>query len=193
MGELTVIEETLPSLLTGLKLIWTISRHINQNDQKFEDILEAISNEICDKVKALIDITKIFKKKPEDAIKIIQQGNSVLAKWKKEYDATKRDIEQQQTVKRWDFTRQKEIFEQSIHMRTVLSDLEQACIITQEFYAILGPDLKAVTGDAAMIDGETEKVKEQVKKLETFYTDVFSKQHEGQWNSRFTDFLGQIK
>lgn len=45
-------------------------------------------------------------------------------------------------------------------MRTVLSDLEQACVIIQEFYAILGPDLKAVTGDAAMIDGETEKVKE---------------------------------
>jgi hypothetical protein len=44
-----------------------------------------------------------------------------------------------------------------------------------------------------MIDGETEKVKEQVKKLETFYTDVFSKQHEGQWKSRFADFLGQIK
>jgi dynein heavy chain len=72
MGELPVIEETLPSLLTGLKLIWTISRHINQNDLKFEDILEAISNEICDKVKAQIDITKIFKKKPDDAIKIIQ-------------------------------------------------------------------------------------------------------------------------
>ena len=73
----------------------------------------------------------------------------MLLKWKKEYDATKRDIEQQQTVKRWDFTRQKEIFEQSIHMRTVLSDLEQACVIIQEFYAILGPDLKAVTGDAS--------------------------------------------
>jgi dynein heavy chain, axonemal len=28
-GELQVIEETLPTLLTGLKLIWTISRHIN--------------------------------------------------------------------------------------------------------------------------------------------------------------------
>ena len=51
-GDLPVIEETLPSLLTGLKLIWTISRHINQNENKMEDILESISNEICDKVKA---------------------------------------------------------------------------------------------------------------------------------------------
>ena len=52
LGKLQTIEETLPSLLTGLKLIWTISRHINQNETKMEDILEAISNEICDKVKA---------------------------------------------------------------------------------------------------------------------------------------------
>lgn len=28
-GDLSIIEETLPSLLNGLKLIWTISRHIN--------------------------------------------------------------------------------------------------------------------------------------------------------------------
>jgi dynein heavy chain len=28
-GSLAVIEETLPSLLNGLQLIWTISRHIN--------------------------------------------------------------------------------------------------------------------------------------------------------------------
>lgn len=59
-GDLQLIEETLPSLLTGLKLIWTISRHINQAEGRFEDILASISNEICDKVKAKIDITKIF-------------------------------------------------------------------------------------------------------------------------------------
>jgi dynein heavy chain len=51
-GDLQTIEETLPSLLTGLKLIWTISRHISQKEQYMEDILESISNEICDKVKS---------------------------------------------------------------------------------------------------------------------------------------------
>ncbi len=34
-GDLKAIEETLPSLLNGLKLIWTISRHINQHDTEF--------------------------------------------------------------------------------------------------------------------------------------------------------------
>jgi dynein heavy chain len=70
-GELPVIEETLPSLLNGLKLIWTISRHINQTENKMEDLLESISNEICDKVRSQIDIKRIFRLKPEVAINII--------------------------------------------------------------------------------------------------------------------------
>ena len=46
-GDLQSIEETLPTLLTGLKLIWTISRHINHQEEDFIAILEAISTEIC--------------------------------------------------------------------------------------------------------------------------------------------------
>jgi dynein heavy chain len=60
-GDLKQIEETLPSLLNGLKLIWTISRHINQTDTEFEDILESISNEICTKVRNHIQLQVIFK------------------------------------------------------------------------------------------------------------------------------------
>jgi hypothetical protein len=50
-----------------------------------EDILESISNEICDKVKAKIDITKIFKEPPHKSIEIIKQGKAVLEKWRKEF------------------------------------------------------------------------------------------------------------
>ena len=70
-GDLPQIEETLQSLLNGLKLIWTISRHINQNEGKMEDLLESISNEICEKVRAQIDIRRIFKIKPDTAINTI--------------------------------------------------------------------------------------------------------------------------
>jgi len=63
-GELREITETMKSLLDGLKLIWTISRHINHNIDQFEHILSAISNEICQKVSNKSDIKTIFKKKP---------------------------------------------------------------------------------------------------------------------------------
>jgi dynein heavy chain len=82
-GDLKGIEDTLASLLNGLKLIWTISRHINQNESKFEDILEAISNEICTKVRERIDISKILKADPREAVSIIKQGESLLEKWRK--------------------------------------------------------------------------------------------------------------
>jgi len=70
-----------------------------------------------------------------------------LDKWHSEFNKTKRDIEDQLTVKRWDFEKIKEIFKSPIYMRSVLEHLKEACIIIQEFFSILGPDLKAVTGD----------------------------------------------
>lgn len=78
-GDLKAITDTMKSLLDGLKLIWTISRHINTNIEQFEHILEAISNEICQKVRNKIDIRQIFKKKnPDDAISDIESGIQVL-------------------------------------------------------------------------------------------------------------------
>jgi dynein heavy chain len=102
-NDMSVIEETLPSLLTGLKLIWTISRLINQKETEMEEILDAISHEICDKVKSQIDITKIFKIKPSEAIVLIRKGKAVLLKWKAEFDATRTSIGNELTVKRWEF------------------------------------------------------------------------------------------
>jgi dynein heavy chain, axonemal len=45
-GNLTTIEETITSLLNGLKLVWTISRHINNNDEKMKELLTDLTNEI---------------------------------------------------------------------------------------------------------------------------------------------------
>jgi len=46
-----------------------------------EDLLEAISNEICERVKQEVNIGSIFKKDPEKAIHLIEQGIVVLQKW----------------------------------------------------------------------------------------------------------------
>lgn len=42
-------------------------------------------------------------KRPEEALKLIRQGIEVLQKWRKEFLNTKKEIEDQQTVKKWDF------------------------------------------------------------------------------------------
>lgn len=158
-GDLKAITDTMKSLLDGLKLIWTISRHINTNIEQFEHILEAISNEICQKVRNKIDIRQIFKKKnPDDAISDIESGIQVLDKWYTEFCRTRAEIENEPHSARWDFTNQKQIFEKPIHMGVILKDLKSTCRVMKEFYAILSNDLAAVTGSRSNIDNVREKV-----------------------------------
>lgn len=191
-GDLPVIEETLPSLLNGLKLIWTISRHINQNDTKMEDLLESISNEICEKVRAQIDIRRIFKINPTVAINTIIQGINVLEKWQKQFIQTKLEIEQESTVKRWDFQKSKEIFNKPKYMKQILEDIKEACNVLKEFSSLLGNDLKAVTGSSEQIDAVTDRVKECVSKLEGFPNDVFNADYDEQWKMIFEGFKHSI-
>lgn len=158
-----------------------------------EDLLESISNEICDKVRAQIDIKRIFRLKPDQAISIINQGINVLDKWQKQFNQTKMEIEAEATVKRWDFTKTKEIFIKPKHMKSILHDMHAVCTTLKEFYSLLGPDLKAVTGDADSIDEQKNKIVTEVAKLESFVYDVFAPEHLEEWRELYKAFEDAMK
>jgi len=77
-------------------------------------------------------------------------------------------------------------------MISVLSNLEEAHTVQQEFYAILSPELKAVTGSAGLIEEEKEKVVNQLSKLETFNKDVFNETYKMGWNQLFEKFKESV-
>jgi len=77
-------------------------------------------------------------------------------------------------------------------MVSVLSNLEEAHTVQQEFYAILSPELKAVTGSAKAIEEEKDKVVNQLSKLETFNKDVFNEQYKMGWNQLFEKFKESV-
>jgi len=77
-------------------------------------------------------------------------------------------------------------------MVLVLQDLAKAHTIIQEFFAILGPDLKQVTGSADKIDQQTDQVKDQVRQLEQFPRDVFQEQYKTNWITKFEGFNSNI-
>jgi len=191
-GELKSIRDTLSSLLNGLKLIWTISRHINQQEKEMEEILEAISNEICDKVREKIQIKTIFRGNPDQAIALIQEGVEVLEEWQRKFRDTQMSLEQSQSVRRWDFQNIKDIFNKPKHMLFILKDVKEACQILKEFTAILGPDLKAVTGEAAMIESVSDRVRGHLHQIEGFQHDAFNSQYHEQWKAKFDTFLNNI-
>ena len=46
--------------MNGLKTVWIISRHY-RSEQKMEDLLKKITDEICDKIETNIVISDLFK------------------------------------------------------------------------------------------------------------------------------------
>lgn len=54
------VEETLPSLMNGLKMVWIISRHYKEGD-KMPTLISLISDEISDKIEANVKIHKLFR------------------------------------------------------------------------------------------------------------------------------------
>lgn len=94
--------------MNGLKTVWIISRHY-RGDNKMEELLNLISDEIADKIESHIKITELFKLKEipyekylKDSIDKIKQGIKILHEWKKQYRTTKQRIEED-NLERWDF------------------------------------------------------------------------------------------
>jgi dynein heavy chain len=192
-GNLNTIEETITSLLNGLKLIWTISRHINNNDEKMNELLMDLTNEICDKVKAKVNLsTNIFDIKPEAAIDLITTAQNVIDKWETQYSQTRQEIEGESGVRRWDYNTA-QLFGRPRYMRSILNDLKDACIIRKEFVTLLGPDLKAITGSSDKIDKVSDRVSEYINKLKEFPLDVFKEEYKESWDDRFKNFLTNIE
>lgn len=79
-GDLTAILETLAPMMNGLRMVWIISRHYS-DDKRMASLLEAIANEIADKVAAVIDVRTIFTLSSDECSKKIKLAKAVLTQW----------------------------------------------------------------------------------------------------------------
>jgi dynein heavy chain, axonemal len=186
-GELDTIEETLPSLMNGLKLVWTISRHYKT--EQMLDLEKYIANEIAEKVENQIQVNQIFRMDLDESIKLIEKGIRVLDKWYETVTATKKEIDDGEN--HW--PSEKSLFERTKHIKSILQEMKEAAACLQEFISFLGEDLKKVTGDTQGIDDVVEQVKSVSKPLEAiakvFLLDANSKP----WNAPYAKFKEEVK
>jgi dynein heavy chain len=163
-NDFSVIEKTLPSLLKGLKVVFIISRHF-KSDNKISSLLVTISTELCNKVQGLLNVESIFqdiKNNPDENFleelktKIVH-GRTILHQWKTLFEKTKEKLEEE-GGDRWDFD-QKPIKERPEHMIKVLESFRDVIDELKKFVVLLGPRLKAVTGNTDRIDELISKVK----------------------------------
>lgn len=187
-GNLVAIDETLTSLMNGLRLVWTISRHYKGDEML--NLMTCIANEIADKVESQIKVNEIFKKDNlKESQDIIEKGIKVLEKWSETFSATRREVESGES--HWPYD-QKKLFERTKHITKVLKDLKKAVICIQEFKSFLGEDLIKVTEDTAGINDMIEQVSILSKPLEMF-SKPFAVDSLKLWMTTYAKFEEEVK
>ncbi|KAI8825885.1 dynein heavy chain and region D6 of dynein motor-domain-containing protein [Fimicolochytrium jonesii] len=189
-GSLTSVQDSLPSLLNAIRMVWIISRHYNR-DERMVPLMGRIAWELANKVAHVVDIHKIFREPPADAKTKIVDAKELLESWRRTYFAVRERIEQSGRDQRWEFDR-KRLFEQTDYMALRCADLFKIAEVMEQFYSIFGPELKAVTGDPQQIDEVIKRVENLVVPFESAPFDVFSKPHQNAWELLMTRFREQI-
>lgn len=184
-GDLVSVEETLPSLMNGLKLVWKISRHITT--PQMQRILTSISREIQEKVEKEIKIKEIFNLPREEAMEKLGKARKCLDSWITIYDNTKKEINKEVGEKRWEFYRI-DLFAQIDHLNAICKNLWDVCHEMQLFESALNSNLKAVIGNPKRIDDMKEELKSLTVPLEGFAFDVFDVKYKVDWNNRYKKF-----
>ena len=186
-GPLVQILDTLPSMMNALRMVWVISRHY-KDDQRMEPLFGRIGWEIANRVSTMINMRTIFR---EPATKLITDAKAVLEKWKQSYMDMRQKIEESGRDNRWEFDRNK-LFARTDYMAQRCGDLLYVAEMLRDMRAMLGPELKAVTGDAKGIDEVMSRVEALVVPLETAPFDLFDRRYQTSWEAAMGKFRENV-
>ncbi|KAL3928386.1 MAG: hypothetical protein SGPRY_002407, partial [Prymnesium sp.] len=207
------ILDTLPSMMNALRMVWVISRHYKE-DHRMEPLMVSqaprsshaerarIAWEVANRVSTMINMRTIFREPAARTIKLISEAHSVLEKWEHSYMDTRKMIEESgrdnrraqarlARLGRWEFDRNK-LFSRTRYMALRCTDLLFVAEMLRDMRAMLGPELKAVTGDAKGIDEVMSRVEALVVPLETAPFDLFDRRYQTSWEAAMAKFRENV-
>jgi dynein heavy chain len=193
-GSLLPISDTLPTMMTAIRLVWVVSRHYN-TDKRMNPLMELIANEICDKVAQFIDVEEaitIMFDNPEPVMRKLKEGAETLRKWKTTYYQIRDRIEQERRDDRWEFDKDR-MFERSEYMTDRCMDLYEFAKVVSDYKKYLGPELRNVTGESSGIDDVLNRVQNLLRPLQNLGYDVFDKKQMRQWNEVMKEFRENVE
>ncbi|XP_062480123.1 dynein axonemal heavy chain 10 isoform X3 [Pezoporus occidentalis] len=185
-----VVLDTIPYLMSGLRVVWVISRYYNK-DERMVTLMERIAWEIAERVYRAVDLHTLFKEDIAAAKKKIADAKSTLQQWRKCYFAVRAQIEASGREPHWEFD-QKRLFGKTDYMASVCQDLIDILQVTEEFYSIFGPELKAATGNPNHVDDLLTRVNELTRPIEELSFDPFSIKSARGWKSVMEDFREEV-
>uniref|UniRef100_A0A8C9J6D4 Dynein axonemal heavy chain 10 n=1 Tax=Panthera tigris altaica TaxID=74533 RepID=A0A8C9J6D4_PANTA len=185
-----VVLETIPSMMSALRMVWIISRHYNK-DERMIPLMERIAWEIAERVCRVVNLRTLFKENRASAQHKTSEARNALHTWKKAYFDTRAKIEASGREARWEFDR-KRLFERTDYMAAICQDLCDVLQVMEEFYNIFGPELKAVTGDPKRIDDVLCRVDSLVTPMENLTFDPFSIKSSQYWKYVMDEFKIEV-
>ena len=147
-----------------------------------EPLMARIAWEINEKISSLINVRTIFRDHAGQSIALITEAKKVLLRWEEAYLQMRQKIEDSGRDNRWEFDRNK-LFSRTRYMAQRCGDLLYAAETLRDMRAMLGPELKAVTGDAKGIDEVMARVEALVVPLETAPFDFFDRRYQTSWEA----------
>ncbi|XP_017580699.2 dynein heavy chain 10, axonemal [Pygocentrus nattereri] len=187
----SVILDTIPQMMNGLRMVWIISSHYN-TDERMVPLMERIAWELAERVARVVSVHVLFRDKREVAKAKALDGKQVLDQWKACYFDVRSRIETSGRDPRWEFDRKK-LFEKTDYMASICQDLYNILQTLEEFYNIFGPELKAVTGDPKRIDDVLRWVDSLVVPIEELNFDPFNIRKMGRWKMVMQDFKSKVQ
>ncbi|XP_058137242.1 dynein axonemal heavy chain 10 [Dasypus novemcinctus] len=185
-----VVLETIPSMMSALRMVWIISRHYNK-DERMIPLMERIAWEIAERVCKVVNLRTLFKENRTSAQHKTLEAKNTLLMWKKAYFDIRAKIEASGREARWEFDR-KRLFERTDYMAAICQDLSDILQVIEEFYSIFGPELKAVTGDPKRIDDVLCRVDSLVNPMENLTFDPFNIKSSQYWKYVMDDFKIEV-
>ena len=189
-GSLQLVQDTIPSMMNSLRMVWVISRHYNKDARMFP-LMERIARTIADRVARQLHVRAVFRRQPSEAIRLINRGKDVLDGWHASYMAMRERIEQSGTDRRWEFNRAK-LFDQTGYMLKICEHLLEVAHTVEQFSRFLGPELKAVTGDSHGIDDVYARVTALTRPLEHLSYNIFDPRNSTQWDDTMRLFHSAV-
>ncbi|CBH10362.1 dynein heavy chain, putative [Trypanosoma brucei gambiense DAL972] len=189
-GSLQPIIDTLSSMMTGVRMVWIISRYYC-TEERMVGLLEKVAKLISQKVSQHIDFHRILSLPFAEAKAVVTEGQQCLLKWKAAYLGTQEEINSSEREQPWNFN-QKRLFETTDYMSDRCTDLLEV-IETVEYYTmVLGAQLKTVLTDTSGIERILKDVERVKRPFESLTFDPFERKATHNWQLVFSNFVNMV-
>ncbi|XP_043489632.1 dynein axonemal heavy chain 10 [Polistes fuscatus] len=184
------INNVIPSLLNGLRMIWILSSYYSSED-KMVSLFERISWQLCQNIRTNLSIDKLFNYPLEIVLKKSRDAHEMMKNWKISYLKTRDDIEHTGKGARWEFD-QRRLFRETEYIAGVCKDINVVANVLQDFYNIFGTDLKSIIYEPAHIDTIIKRIGLLLEPFKLAEFDVFSPFNKENWEATILRFNAEV-